>query len=80
MSYCRFLEGDVYVFMSVSGWLECCACLLDAEEMHSLQFYSTQDMLEHLDAHRAANHHVPDHVYEDLKADDEANFPKGMGA
>lgn len=32
MSYARFLEGDVYVFMSVSGRLECCGCILQDRE------------------------------------------------
>lgn len=28
MSYCRFGEGDVYLYASVLGGLECCACWL----------------------------------------------------
>lgn len=80
MSYCRFLEGDVYVFMSVGGWLECCACSLSPETSFSVQCDSTQSMLDHLDAHRAAGHYIPDHVYDDLKADDSVNFPKGTRA
>ncbi len=26
MSYCRWLEGDVYMFASVNGGIECCSC------------------------------------------------------
>lgn len=26
MSYCRFIEGDVYMYASVYGGIECCAC------------------------------------------------------
>ena len=32
MSYCRFLEGDVYIFLSTSGKLECCGCILQERE------------------------------------------------
>ncbi len=28
MSYCRFIEGDVYMYASVHGGIECCACSL----------------------------------------------------
>ena len=28
MSYCRFSEGDVYMYYHVGGFVECCACLL----------------------------------------------------
>jgi hypothetical protein len=75
MSYCRFLDADVYVFMNVSGWLECCACTLESGEWKSLSFYSTQEMIDHLKAHVEAGHNVPDHVFKDLWADDKVNFP-----
>jgi hypothetical protein len=32
MSYCRFGEGDVYIFLSTSGLLECCGCILQQTE------------------------------------------------
>lgn len=75
MSYCRFLEGDVYVFMSVGGHLQCCACILDIEDWHSFEAKSTQEMVDHLKEHRGAGHHVPERVYADLWADDKENFP-----
>ena len=28
MSYCRFSDGDVYLFHHVDGFIECCACRL----------------------------------------------------
>ena len=28
MSYCRFSDGDVYMFAHVGGYIECCACSL----------------------------------------------------
>jgi hypothetical protein len=28
MSYCRFSEGDIYMFYNTNGTIECCACSL----------------------------------------------------
>lgn len=28
MSYCRFVESDVYMYASTEGGIECCSCLL----------------------------------------------------
>ena len=64
MSYCRFgTESDVYVFMCITGALECCACRLDGPQ----RFLSTQAMIDHLDAHRAAGHKVPDRAIARLR-------------
>ena len=30
MSYCRFSEGDIYLYESVDGGITCCACRLAA--------------------------------------------------
>jgi phage replication-related protein YjqB (UPF0714/DUF867 family) len=76
MSYCRFLEADVYVFMHVSGWLECCMCPLVREHQDEISFkaFDTDTMIAHLKKHVAAQHHVPLHVFDDLIADDKENF------
>jgi hypothetical protein len=77
MSYCRFLEGDVYVFMHVGGHLECCACFLgEMDPWGSFQAKSTQEMVDHLEKHKAAGHYVPERVFSDLWADDKENFPR----
>ena len=55
MAYARFLEGDVYIFYNVSGGYTCCACLLKARE----PFWSTDAIIEHIQAHVAAGHSVP---------------------
>jgi hypothetical protein len=42
MSYCRFGEGDVYIFFSVDHLLECCGCILQEREWvddESLSFF-----------------------------------------
>jgi hypothetical protein len=74
VSYCRFVEADVYVFMHVGGHLECCACILHKEDWGSFQADSTQKMIDHLIEHKNAGHHIPEHVYANLWADDAENF------
>lgn len=70
MSYARFSYADVYVFMSTSGYLDCCGCILD----DVAQFDNTADMIIHLDEHRAAGHNVPEGIDARLWADDHENF------
>lgn len=87
MSYCRFgWEGsDVYIYMSVAGWIECSACLLQPTKKNtilghtiqineSFQAYDTQEMIYHIKQHREVGHHVPHYVEEDLKNDDKENM------
>lgn len=78
MSYARFSDGDVYVFSSVGGYLECCACALnerdgDSPFPASSQFDTTAEMLAHLAAHQEAGHHVPDYCIEALREDADDN-------
>lgn len=77
MSYCRFFDGDVYVFMHVSGHLECCGCVLNVpdEPWDLFKAESTQEMVDHLELHVAKGHRVPSHVVPNLWADDAENFP-----
>lgn len=67
MSYARFGWGnsDVYVYADVNGYLCCCACRLQEEWRH----FSTDDMLAHLNAHRAEGHTVPQDCIDDLAED-----------
>jgi len=71
MSYSRFGAGgsDVYVFSSVEGHLECCGCFLGDQWSYD----TTDEMLAHLEEHRAAGHHVPQDCIEGLLADKEEN-------
>lgn len=71
MSYARFSYADVYVFMSSSGHLECCGCILGD---YSVTCDSTQEMVDHLAEHRAAGHDVPDGIEAALWADDRENW------
>jgi len=70
VSYARFSNADVYVFMSTSGHLECCGCHLGDQ----WAFDSTAAMVEHLAEHRAAGHDVPDGIEAELWADDQENW------
>ena len=79
MSYCRFGEGDVYVFMNVAGWLECCACsLAKTEDSVFFKAKSTQQMVDHLEKHIDDGDQVPQGIFYDLWRDDKENFPKGQ--
>ena len=81
MSYARFGwdNSDVYVFMHVSGWLECCMCTLVRDHQDEISFRAsdTDTMIAHLKKHIAVKDYVPSHVFDDLIADDEENFGKG---
>jgi hypothetical protein len=75
MSYSRFLNYDVYVFMHVGGFLECCVCTLaDHQEEDSFYAGNTQTMIDHLKKHEAAGHLIPQDIYDNLWEDDEENF------
>lgn len=64
MSYARFSsESDVYVYLDVSGYLCCCGCSLSEQWSYG----TTDALLAHLDAHKAAGHEVPDYCIERLK-------------
>lgn len=76
MSYARFSsESDVYVYLSVGGWLECCACRLNDVTGENDPFpdservFSTADMPQHLTGHRLASHDVPQRCIDGLVAD-----------
>ena len=71
MSYARFGEdSNVYVYLIDDGWLTC-------SSRHDEDFYaeSTAEMVEHLEAHKAAGDLVPDDVIPTLWRDDAENFP-----
>ena len=71
MSYARFgYDSDVYVFLSVSGHLECCACRLASTTQI---FASTDAMLAHLSAHADLGDRVPADTISDLKHDRDSN-------
>ena len=78
MSYARFgWDGsDVYVFMHVGGWLECCTCILSHESWESFQAGDTKTMADHLKKHENAGHQVSRDIYDALWEDNKENFGK----
>lgn len=78
MAYSRFFDSDVYVFMSVGGWLECCGCWLsdpdDGDGSMSFTAKSTEEMIAHLKRHDELGFYVPENIYDELWTDDEENF------
>jgi len=73
MSYCRFIEADVYIYMDVDGYLVCCACPLRDTWFKA---WDTPSMLDHIAEHRRAGHYVPASVDVELIGDDWENFPQ----
>ena len=100
MSYCRFSNGDVYLYDDVYKGLTCCACKLadrkptifttggtfitksikPCEHCNGLgcekcmlrgttQLENEQDAIDHLQAHRAAGHDVPQYAIDRLRAE-----------
>ena len=70
MSYARFSYADVYVYLDINGYLNCCGCILrDNDKNVQTAFKTTKDIISHLELHIAAGHHVPDSTIHDLNTD-----------
>ncbi len=68
MSYCRFSEGDVYMYPHVDGGIRCCGCLLnEPNDDHDPHFDHPEHALEHLYAHERSGHKVPSRAYNRLR-------------
>lgn len=67
MSYARFgsQDSDVYVFLCVSGHLECCGCSLS----DTWAYRSTDAMIAHLREHQRRGDVVPEHTFDGLEED-----------
>ena len=66
MSYCRFGEGDVYMY-GMSDGICCCACLLSPTKGlfglgFDMSFDGADEALDHLFEHRKAGHDVPEYA------------------
>ena len=72
MAICRFGDGsDVYY--STQGGIECCRCSLVSDSL--FRAASEQEMIAHLEKHKAAGDLVPAEAFEEL-----ANPPDDGGA
>ena len=71
MSYCRWSEGNVYMFPSGNSIIcMCCSLMLgDGFDREDVILNTVQEALEHLQQHRDAGHDVPDCAFERLRAE-----------
>ena len=56
MSFARFSEGDVYVYLNTNGLYECCWCYLAGR---CVLVPTAAEMLAHIEEHRRAGHDIP---------------------
>ena len=73
MSYCRFSEGDVYMYDS-GDRIVCCACKLISTKdrwgnASDVTLYNSKQALKHLKEHIYAGHKVPKYATDRLKED-----------
>ena len=66
MSYCRFVNGDAYIFENLEGCFECCGCWLSPDG-GGMVFATREELLKHIDDHRQVGHHIPLYVDEQLR-------------
>ena len=61
MAYCRFSDGDVYLYHSNTGGIVCCHCRLKEDPFSGDDpiFSRRKEVLVHIDEHRKAGHRVP---------------------
>ena len=50
MSYCRFSDGDVYMFEHVGGGIECCGCRLVEDRYVFPRFSLRSQAIAHLES------------------------------
>jgi len=76
MSYSRFGEADVYVYLDVSGYLTCCACnIIETQDVWgNFRAYDTEAMVNHLKEHRKNGDRVLTDTIERLWEDHEDNM------
>ncbi len=73
----RAQDGGLFILLALPGNpLYCDDCKLN--EGRSVEFYNTEDLLEHLDTHRDEGFAVPAHILEALRRDQE-QIDDGIG-
>jgi hypothetical protein len=77
MSYARFGEGDVYVYATTGG-VACVMCRFGDMLESSYRAESTQEMVDHLLAHKRVGDRIPERTIPDLWRDDPENFPLAL--
>ena len=67
MSYCRFLDGDAYIYGDMDGGIVCCGCRLNGGPMNNFTADGPMEMLAHVEEHQAAGHDIPRHTVDRLE-------------
>jgi len=71
MACARKPESDIYLYRSVFGLYVCSGCLLNKGK--EITFSSPEKVIDHLNEHINAGHHIPKRVFDRLKQDKEMN-------
>ncbi len=71
MSYCRWGNGDLYIYADVQGGLTCSGCRLlhGAGRWRDFHCTTRSEMLRHIESHRLAGHRVLEEVIARLRAE-----------
>jgi len=72
MSYCRWDDGDLYIYEDIHGGLTCGGCKLlggAAIDGQSFNCPTRSAMIAHIEEHRAVGHDVQKYVAETLRAE-----------
>ncbi len=66
MSYARFSEGNIYLYLFDDNFWECNSCWL-SEDRQSQHFHNLADVKSHVEAHQQAGHIVPRRCIEQIE-------------
>lgn len=75
MIYSKFGESDVYVYSIAGRGLVCAMCYFGDELEVSFNAESTQEMIDHLNAHQKIGHSLPSNLLNFLLLDNLVNYP-----
>ena len=75
MIYSKIPEFDVYVHQTERGGVQCSLCSFGDMLQAYFHAESTQEMIDHLAAHRKKGDRMPDHITDLLLQDDKTNYP-----
>jgi hypothetical protein len=75
MIYSKFGESDVYVYSIAGRGLVCAMCYFGDELEVSFNAESTQEMVDHLNAHQKIGHSLPPNLLNLLLIDNPINYP-----
>lgn len=65
MAYCRFSDGDVYLYYSIGDIYVCCGCSL--HEGENVEMDTLFEAIRHLDTHVEKGDKVPEYAFERLE-------------